>query len=70
MIRPTEKADAPAGRGVYGFKVEDYSDMKSIMAAWHSTQSGGYNQGAGIICKTHGLVVKSGPGDIIPKGSA
>ena len=69
LMLATEKHDAPGGQGVYGFKVEDYSDMNSCMDAFRSTQSGGYNKGAGIIFRTHGLVFNSCPHDIIPKGS-
>ena len=69
QILATKKLDAPGGQGVYGFKVEDYADMKSIMDAFRSTQSGGYNKGAGIIVRTHGLVFNSSSRDIIPKGS-
>ena len=68
-IWATEKPDAPGGQGIYGFKVEDYADMKSIMDAFRSTQSGGYCKGAGVIIRTHGLVFKSNSRDIIPKGS-
>ena len=68
-IRATDRDDAPGGVGVYGFKVDDYENVKSIMDAFRSTQSGGYNKGAGIIFRTHGLVFNSSSRDIIPKGS-
>ena len=68
-ILATDSTDAPGGVGVYGVKVDDYEDVKSIMDAFRSTQSGGYCKGAGIIIRTHGLVFKSNSRDIIPKGS-
>ena len=69
-MSPTEKQDAPGGVGVYGFKVDDISDMKCIMDACAATRSGGYNKGACIIFRTHALVFKSSSRDIIPPGFA
>ena len=62
---PTDKADAPGGQGVYGFKVNNDDELE----AWRDTQTGGYNQGAGIIFRSWGLVFNSSHRDIIPQGS-
>ena len=66
---PTDKADAPGGQGVYGFKVDNADDIKHCLDALRDTEHCVTLKGAGIIFKTWRLVFNSGSRDIIPQGS-
>ena len=66
-IIPSEKG--PAGRGVYALSIDGLT-IEAIKRGWANVAGSGYCRGAALILDTHGVVMNSSDGLLLPPGSA
>ena len=61
--------NGPAGRGVYALSIDSLT-IEAIKTGWANVAGSRYCRGAALILDTHGVVMNSSDGLILPPGSA
>ena len=61
--------NGPAGRGVYALSIDSLT-IEAINTGWANVAGSGYCRGAALILDTHGVVIHSSDGLLLPPGSA
>ena len=61
--------NGPAGKGVYALSIDSLK-IDAIKTGWANVSSSGYCRGAALILDTHGVVMNSSGGLLLPPGSA
>ena len=61
--------NGPAGRGVYALSIDSLT-IEAIKTGWANVAGSGYCRGAALILDTHGVLIDSSDGYVLPPGSA